>query len=122
MDDWFLGRNDTYVKVIEASLAKAFLTDPDEQNHRMSLFDDGEMDGDFHDSHVPPHFYRELTRTQEGCRLLSDKGHFEEFAATIREHGMDKGDAEMLTKVKGCLWAVGNVGSMELGAPFPGIQ
>ncbi|KAL6364993.1 hypothetical protein LRP88_00969 [Fusarium phalaenopsidis] len=118
MDDWFLGRNDTYVKVIEASLAKAFLTDPDEQNHRMSLFDDGEMDGDFHDSHVPPHFYRELTRTQEGCRLLSDKGHFEEFAATIREHGMDKGDAEMLTKVKGCLWAVGNVGSMELGAPF----
>lgn len=118
MDDWFLGRNDTYVKVIEASLAKAFLTDPDEQNHRISLFDDGEMDGDFHDSHVPPHFYRELTRTQEGCRLLSDKGHFEEFAATIREHGMDKGDAEMLTKVKGCLWAVGNVGSMELGAPF----
>ncbi|RMJ16167.1 hypothetical protein CDV36_004198 [Fusarium kuroshium] len=118
MDDWFLGRNDTYVKVIEASLAKAFLIDPDEQNHRLSLFDDGEMNGDFHDSHVPPHFYRELTRTQEGCRLLSDKGHFEEFAATIREHGMDKGDAEMLTKVKGCLWAVGNVGSMELGAPF----
>ncbi|KAF4471419.1 hypothetical protein FALBO_1666 [Fusarium albosuccineum] len=118
MDDWFLGRNDTYVKVIEASLAKAFLADPDEHNHRISLFNDGEMDGDFHDSHVPPHFYRELTRTQEGCRLLSDKGHFEEFAATIREHGMDKGDAEMLTKVKGCLWAVGNVGSMELGAPF----
>ncbi|KAH7473289.1 Translation machinery-associated protein 20 [Fusarium oxysporum f. sp. albedinis] len=118
MDDWFLGRNDTYVRVIEASLAKAFLIDPDEHNPRMSLFDDGEIDGDYHDNHVPPHFYRELTRTQEGCRLLSDKGHFEDFAATIREHGMDKGDAEMLTKVKGCLWAVGNVGSMELGAPF----
>ncbi|KAM5375093.1 hypothetical protein ACJA88_007758 [Fusarium oxysporum] len=118
MDDWFLGRNDTYVRVIEASLAKAFLIDPDEHNPRMSLFEDGEIDGDYHDNHVPPHFYRELTRTQEGCRLLSDKGHFEDFAATIREHGMDKGDAEMLTKVKGCLWAVGNVGSMELGAPF----
>jgi hypothetical protein len=118
MDDWFLGRNDTYVRVIEASLARAFLIDPDENNPRMSVFDDGEMDGDYHDSHVPPHFYRELTRTQEGCRLLSDKGHFEDFAATIREHGMDKGDAEILTKVKGCLWAVGNVGSMELGAPF----
>ncbi|KAH7140733.1 Rapamycin-insensitive companion of mTOR, N-term-domain-containing protein [Dactylonectria macrodidyma] len=118
MDDWFLGRNDTYVSVIEASLAKAFLVDPDEGNHRMSLFDDGEIDPDFQDSHVPPHFYRELTRTQEGCRLLSDKGHFEEFAATIRDHGMQTSDSEILTKVKGCLWAVGNVGSMELGAPF----
>ncbi|CAM1510003.1 Fc.00g003380.m01.CDS01 [Cosmosporella sp. VM-42] len=118
MDDWFLGRNDTYVSLIEASLAKAFLVDPDEHNHRMSLFDDAEADADFHDSHIPPHFYRELTRTQEGCRLLSDKGHFEEFAATIREHGMATGDSEVLTKVKGCLWAVGNVGSMELGAPF----
>jgi len=27
-------------------------------------------------------------------------------------------DPEQLLKVKGCLWAVGNVGSMELGAPF----
>ena len=117
MDDWFLGRNDTYVKVIEASLAKTFLMDTDEHNPRMSLFDDGEIDGEYHDSHVPPHFYRELTRTQEGCRLLSDKGHFEDFAATIREHGMDTGDSEMLTKVKGCLWAVGNVGSMELHLP-----
>lgn len=118
MDDWFLGRNDTYVSVIEASLAKDFLVAPDEGSHRMSLFDDGEADPDFHDSHVPPHFYRELTRTQEGCRLLSDKGHFEEFVATIREHKMQTSDPEILTKVKGCLWAVGNVGSMELGAPF----
>jgi hypothetical protein len=84
----------------------------------MSLFDDADAEHDFHDHHVPPHFYRELTRTEEGCRLLSDKGHFEEFVATIREHGMQCGDPETLTKVKGCLWAVGNVGSMELGAPF----
>lgn len=118
MDDWFLGRNDTYVNVIEASLAKAFLTDPDDHSNRMGLFDDAEAEADFHDSHVPPHFYRELTRTHEGCRLLSDKGHFEEFAATIREHGMQCRDRELMTKVKGCLWAVGNVGSMELGAPF----
>jgi rapamycin-insensitive companion of mTOR len=118
MDDWFLGRNDTYVSVIEASLARAFLIDPDDQHNRMSLFDDAEVEADFHDSHVPPHFYRELTRTQEGCRLLSDKGHFEEFVATIRNHGMQSEDAELITKVKGCLWAVGNVGSMELGAPF----
>lgn len=118
MDDWFLGRNDAYVSVIEASLAKAFLTDPEDPGPRMNLFDDAEADADLHDSHVPPHFYRELTRTQEGCKLLSDKGHFEEFVTTIRTHGLQTKDPETLTKLKGCLWAVGNVGSMELGAPF----
>lgn len=118
MDDWFLGRNDSYVGLIEASLAKAFLSETDEQNHRLSMFDEQEAETDFHDNHIPPHFYRELTRTQEGCKLLSDKGHFEEFASTIRDHGMQSEDPELITKVKGCLWAVGNVGSMELGAPF----
>lgn len=116
MDDWFLGRNDAYVSVIEASLARAFGDQTDDHTNRISLFeDDREVEAE---SHVPPHFYRELTRTQEGCKLLRDKGHFDEFAATIREHGMEAEDAETIVKVKGCLWAVGNVGAMELGAPF----
>ncbi|KAL2172200.1 hypothetical protein VTG60DRAFT_7044 [Thermothelomyces hinnuleus] len=116
MDDWFLGRNDSYVSVIEASLARAFMDHQDDTTNRISVFDEQqEMEAD---SHVPPHFYRELTRTMEGCKLLSDKGHFDEFAATIREYGMQSDDPEMMVKVKGCLWAVGNVGSMELGAPF----
>ena len=118
MDDWFLGRNDSYVRVVEASLARAFLADPDEASHRMSLFDESDAEAEYHDHVVPPHFYKELSRTREGCKLLSDKGHFEEFATTIREHGMQTEDAETSTKVKGALWAVGNVGSMELGAPF----
>jgi hypothetical protein len=116
MDDWFLGRNDYYVNVIEASLARAFIDHPDDHTNRISVFED-ERDAEA-DSHVPPHFYRELTRTQEGCRLLRDKGHFDEFAATIRDYGMQWEDADMIVKVKGCMWAVGNVGSMELGAPF----
>ena len=116
MDDWFLGRNDSYVGVIEASLARSFQGHQDDHTNRISVFDDEqEMEAD---SHVPPHFCRELTRTQEGCKLLSDKGHFAEFAATIRDYGMQHDDPEMIVKVKGCLWAVGNVGSMELGAPF----
>lgn len=116
MDDWFLGRNDAYVGLIEASLARAFVDNADEQNNRLSMYDDDlELDAD---QHIPPHFYRELTRTKEGCRLLEDKGHFEEFASTIREFGLQCDDSEIMTKVKGCLWAVGNVGSMELGAPF----
>ncbi|KAI1502327.1 Rapamycin-insensitive companion of mTOR, N-term-domain-containing protein [Biscogniauxia marginata] len=116
MDDWFLGRNDSYVSLIEASLARSFVDTFDDQPSRLSMYED-DMDGD-QDSHIPPHFYRELTRTKEGCKLLEDKGHFEEFASTIREYGMQSEDPELITKVKGCLWAVGNVGSMELGAPF----
>ncbi|TVY92138.1 Target of rapamycin complex 2 subunit [Lachnellula willkommii] len=118
MDDWFLGRNDSYVGVIEASLARAFVEMPEETSNRMSVDEDTfELDAD-NDGHVPPHFYRELTRTKEGCKLLRDKGHFEEFASTIRDYGMLSDDPETILKVKGCLWAVGNVGSMELGAPF----
>ncbi|KAJ1335496.1 rapamycin-insensitive companion of mTOR [Microdochium nivale] len=116
MDDWFLGRNDAYVGLIEASLARAFMDNADEHNNRLSLYEDElELDADHQ---IPPHFYRELTRTKEGCRLLEDKGHFEDFSSTIREFKMHSEDPEILTKVKGCLWAVGNVGSMELGAPF----
>ena len=118
MDDWFLGRNDSYVGVIEASLARAFVEIPEETSSRLSIDEENfEMDGD-NDTHIPPHFYRELTRTKEGCKLLRDKGHFEEFASTIRDYGMLSDDSELIVKVKGCLWAVGNVGSMELGAPF----
>lgn len=116
MDDWILGRNDAYVGLIEASLARAFVENSDEQPNRIIAFAD-EVDADT-DAHIPPHFYRELTRTEEGCRLLREKGHFDEFAATIRDHGMQSEDGEATTKVKGCLWAVGNVGAMELGAPF----
>ncbi len=116
MDDWFLGRNDTYVSLIEASLARSFVGSFDDQPHRLSIYED-DPDND-QDHQVPPHFYRELTRTKEGCKLLEEKGHFDEFASTIRDYGMQSDDPELMTKVKGCLWAVGNVGSMELGAPF----
>lgn len=67
---------------------------------------------------VPPHFYRELTRTVEGCKLLKESGHFGEFAATIQDSWSAYEDQEIMLKVKGCLWAVGNIGSMELGASF----
>ena len=67
---------------------------------------------------VPPHFYRELTRTVEGCQLLRDSGHFEAFVLNITDFWSEHEDPEMMLKVKGSLWAVGNVGSMDLGAPF----
>lgn len=116
MDDWFLGRNDSYVNTVEASLARAFADGQDEPTNHMSILDD-DPDSEA-DPHVPPHFYRELTRTEEGCKLLEQKGHFLEFANNIRDYGMQASDPELMTKVKGCMWAVGNVGSMERGAPF----
>ncbi|KAL8677998.1 MAG: hypothetical protein Q9186_005628 [Xanthomendoza sp. 1 TL-2023] len=95
MDDWFLGRNNTYVT-----------SNPNEP----SLFQERPA--------LPPHFYRELTRTKEGCDLLQDSGHFDKFASTIRDTWAEQEDPELLMKLKGCLWAVGNIGSMELGASF----
>ncbi|KAF8466401.1 Rapamycin-insensitive companion of mTOR, N-term-domain-containing protein [Kalaharituber pfeilii] len=109
MDDWFHGRNDSYVLTVEASLARAFA---DDEPTRKKDIDREAM------SFVPPHFYRELARTEEGCHLLREKGHFEEFTWFIKEHGLESEDIEVVTKVKGCLWAIGNIGSMPLGAPF----
>ncbi|CAO2647785.1 Nn.00g087070.m01.CDS01 [Neocucurbitaria sp. VM-36] len=115
MDDWFLGRNDTYVALIEASMARALADIPEKPSTHLT-YDDTPEQPEY--GLVPPHFYRELTRTKEGCKLLRQKGHFDEFAATIRDFAMENDDSEIILKVKGCLWAVGNVGSMELGAPF----
>ncbi|USW55166.1 Putative HR1 rho-binding domain, rapamycin-insensitive companion of mTOR domain, Pianissimo family [Septoria linicola] len=114
MDDWFLGRNDSYVTVVEASLARALADVPEKP--KSAGLDAAMAPRDF--GLVPPHFYRELTRTVEGAELLKAKGHFEEFTATIQDFAMEEEDAETILKVKGCLWAVGNVGSMELGGPF----
>jgi rapamycin-insensitive companion of mTOR len=113
MDDWFLGRNDAYVALVEASLSRAYVDQP-----RRNSFAADDM-VDLQDiGIVPPHFYRELARTTEGCKLLAQSGHFYEFATSIREFVLEEEDPETLLRVKGCLWAAGNVGSMELGAPF----
>ncbi|KAL8823092.1 MAG: hypothetical protein Q9191_006183 [Dirinaria sp. TL-2023a] len=113
MDDWFLGRNATYVTLVEASLSRALF--PQIQRPRSGI-DEPMKTHEY--GIVPPHFYRELTRTVEGCRLLSSSGHFDEFVATIQNSWSEAEDLEVMLKVKGCLWAVGNIGSMELGAPF----
>ncbi|DAA78559.1 TPA_exp: Uncharacterized protein A8136_4535 [Trichophyton benhamiae CBS 112371] len=113
MDDWFLGRNDAYVGLVEASLSRAYIDQP--RRNSLALNDIVEMQDI---GLVPPHFYRELARTTEGCKLLEQSGHFYEFASTLRDFQLDEEDAEVLLKVKGALWAIGNVGSMELSAPF----
>lgn len=113
MDDWFLGRNDSYVTLVEASLSRALMMVPERPT---SSHDEQMKTQDY--GTVPPHFYRELTRTSEGCQLLRDSGHFDVFVANIQDSWREDEDPEAITKLKGSLWAVGNVGSMELGAPF----
>lgn len=107
-------RNYRYVTLVEASLTRAFATLLQEpsRSHPNELL--RSQDNGF----LPPHFYRELTRTQEGCDLLRESGHFEDFVTTITESWAEDIDPEGLVKLKGCLWAVGNIGSMELGASF----
>ena len=114
MDDWFLGRNEKYVTLVEASLSRAFSYEPEPPKMDM---DEPPVERQ-QLGLVPPHFYRELTRTKEGCKLLRESGHFEEFVTTIKDFWAEDEDPETILKVKGCLWAVGNVCSMELGTPF----
>ena len=108
------GRNDSYVTLIEASLSRALLTVP--ERPRSSNNDEQLKSQEY--GTVPPHFYRELTRTVEGCQLLKESGHFDAFVGIIRHSWAENEDMETILKFKGALWAVGNVGSMELGAPF----
>ncbi|KAK6353200.1 hypothetical protein TWF696_005183 [Orbilia brochopaga] len=112
MDDWFHGRNDVYVDQVEASIARAF-ADSDRISQDGTSFQDMDSVG-----YVPPHFYRELAKTAEGCRLLQEKGHFEEFAMFVQQNADECEDLEVVTKVKGSLWAIGNIGSLPSGAPF----
>ena len=107
------GRNDAYVTLVEASLSRALMVLPEQPK---SSADEQSRTQEY--GIVPPHFYRELTRTVEGCQLLRDSGHFDAFVANIRDTWGEHEDAETMLKLKGSLWAVGNVGSMELGASF----
>ena len=55
---------------------------------------------------VPPHFYGVMAKTQMGCQVLAEKGHFTEFAHFIRQHGLESEDFDMILKLKSVLWAV----------------
>lgn len=86
------------------------------------------------DGTVPPHFYGEMSKTELGCQILQEKGHFTEFSQFIRQHGHESEDKDLIMKLKSILWAVvckhslcsmsskggnqGNVAATEGGLPF----
>lgn len=47
-----------------------------------------------------------MSKTELGCHILQDKGHFAEFAQFIRQHGHESEDADLIMKLKSVLWAV----------------
>jgi len=55
---------------------------------------------------LTPHFYGELTRTEEGCELLKRKGHFADYARYIREHCAESKDPVIISELKSLLWVV----------------
>jgi rapamycin-insensitive companion of mTOR len=67
---------------------------------------------------VPLHFYGELTKTAEGCRILEEKGHFNEFSHFVVSCKDEDKDLEVIVKLKSCLWAIGNIGANDGGVPF----
>ena len=87
------------------------------------------------DGIVPLHFYGVMAKTELGCEVLQEKGHFTEFAQFIRRHGLESEDQEVIFKLKSVLWAVvsiavqnclhnheqrtqGNIGATVRGLPF----
>ena len=47
-----------------------------------------------------------MAKTELGCEVLQEKGHFAEFAHFIRRHGLESEDRDLILKLKSVLWAV----------------
>jgi len=55
---------------------------------------------------MPHHFYSEIAKTDFGCQILQEKGHFKEFSQVIRQHSLESEDMEFVMKLKSVLWAI----------------
>src|ERR1700733_2566885 len=58
------------------------------------------------DGTVPQHFYGEMSKTELGCQVLQEKGHFNDFAHFIKQHGRESEDTDLIMKLKSILWTV----------------
>ncbi|KAK0504126.1 Rapamycin-insensitive companion of mTOR, N-term-domain-containing protein [Armillaria luteobubalina] len=106
LDLWFNERNLYYVVQVEVFLSKVFHGSNTSEEEDETLAFEGT---------VPPHFYGEMSKTELGCQILQEKGHFSDFTQFIRQHGLEGADMEIIMKLKSILWAVGNVGATEGG-------
>ena len=47
-----------------------------------------------------------MAKTELGCQVLQEKGHFTEFAHFIRQHSHEHEDVDIMMKLKSILWTV----------------
>ena len=47
-----------------------------------------------------------MVKTELGCQVLQEKGHFSDFTHFIRQHGYDSDDSDIILRLKSVLWAV----------------
>lgn len=96
MDHWFHGFNDAYVSQIEEYLEENLMND----NQNLQ---------------PPRHFLGELVLTEQGAKLLQQRGDVPALAKFVSEN-LETTDPKSVTKLKGSLWALGHVASRSLGA------
>ncbi|EGU12160.1 hypothetical protein RTG_01774 [Rhodotorula toruloides ATCC 204091] len=104
LHDWFQERNLLYMVEVELALATALKTEGGVHSAGAPF-----------DGTPPPHLYGELVKTDEGCDILRDSGHFDDFAAIISLHAETDFDQEFIETLKSVLWAVGHIGSSAAG-------
>lgn len=63
---------------------------------------------------VTPHLYGALAKTTIGCETIKTRGHLKQFTQVIRS-ASEYNTAAQLLELKAVLWAVGHIGSTELG-------
>ena len=47
-----------------------------------------------------------MSKTELGCQVLQEKGHFTEFTQFIKQHGLESEDTDLIMKLKSILWTV----------------
>ena len=118
MNSWHSEGNEYYVQQLEFSLTRVMSTQvnsnffPYRGNGNEMSQEVKETDGT-----VPPHFYGELAKTQEGCAVLTKSGHLIEFVQIIREFHPSKATPSEIN-MKAALWAVGHIGTSSFGLPL----
>ena len=55
---------------------------------------------------IPPHFYGELSKTDNGYQRLYDSQHCSRFAGLIRESNIESLNSTELEELKAALWAM----------------
>jgi hypothetical protein len=116
MDHWLETQNLEYVTMVEISIARG-LDRPiyDDPNSSTPSLERRCFLCTFRTEGItPPHFFGALVRTLAGCETLRKRGHVKAFASLVRQpiDGMDHG---RIMRLKSILWALGNIGTSELG-------